>query len=114
MVSTEGGATERLINHSCIVIDFLLKGVSQTLNYAPLCVCVVQYFIESTKLSITGLNFPKLRLLLLPLQLLLLPLQLLHSECVVTTFKPFVHNHRNGKGFNYSCFVKRANAPLHF
>lgn len=31
---------ERLINHSCIVIDFLLKGVSQTLNYVPVCVCV--------------------------------------------------------------------------
>lgn len=33
VVSREGGATEGLINHSCIVIDLLLKGVSQTLNY---------------------------------------------------------------------------------
>lgn len=40
VVSSEGGATESLINHSCIVIDFLLKGVSQTLNYVPLSVCV--------------------------------------------------------------------------
>lgn len=35
----EGGATEGLINHSCIVIDFLLKAVSQTLNYVFVCVC---------------------------------------------------------------------------
>ncbi len=42
VVSREGGATKGLINHSCIVIDFLLKGVSQTLNYvcANTCVCV--------------------------------------------------------------------------
>lgn len=42
MVSREGGATKGLINHSCIVIDFLLKGVSQTLNYVfvRICVCV--------------------------------------------------------------------------
>lgn len=42
VVSREGGATEGLINHSCIVIDFLLKGVSQTLNYVfvRICVCV--------------------------------------------------------------------------
>lgn len=40
VVSRKGGTMERLINHSCIVIDFLLKGVRQTLNYVPICVCV--------------------------------------------------------------------------
>lgn len=33
MVREEGGATEGLINHAWIVIDFLLKGACQTLNY---------------------------------------------------------------------------------
>lgn len=36
-----GGATEGLINHSCIAIDFLLKAVSQTLNYVFVCECVL-------------------------------------------------------------------------
>lgn len=62
MVSREGGATEGLINHSCIVIDFLLKGVSQTLNYVfvriHVCVCCT-VLSESTKSSITALDFPK-------------------------------------------------------
>lgn len=40
VVSREGGSTEGLINHSCIVIDFLLKGVSQTLNYVSVLVCM--------------------------------------------------------------------------
>lgn len=53
VVSREGGATEGLINHSCIVIDFLLKGVSQTLNYVHacvcrcVCVCAVQYSLRA-------------------------------------------------------------------
>ena len=78
VVSREGGATEGLINHSCIVIDFLLKGVSQTLNYVFVCirvclcvdvcgcVCMCVYMcvcctvlIGSTKSSITALHFPK-------------------------------------------------------
>lgn len=42
VVSSEGGDRERLINHSDFVIDFLLKGLSQTLNYLTGCrfVCV--------------------------------------------------------------------------
>lgn len=42
VVRGEGGAREGLINHSCIVIDFLLQGVSQTLNYVffPTCLCM--------------------------------------------------------------------------
>lgn len=66
VVSREGGATEGLINHSCIVIDFLLKGVSQTLNYVFVRVrirgrvCVAHTSTcESTKSSITVLDFPK-------------------------------------------------------
>lgn len=51
VVSREGGATEGLINHSCIVIDFLLKGVSQTLNYVfvriCVCVCVVRCSLKA-------------------------------------------------------------------
>lgn len=63
MVSGEGGATEGLINHSCIVIDFLLQGVSQTLNYVFVCTflcaseCVL--VVWCTKSSITVLHFPK-------------------------------------------------------
>lgn len=54
MVSAEGGAIEGLINHSCIVIDFLLKAVSQTLNYVFVCVRVCfTALTESTKSSIT-------------------------------------------------------------
>lgn len=93
MVSSEGGATERLINHSCIVIDFLLKGVSQTLNYLPVCVsacvclCAVLYFIERTKSSITSLDFAKVW----QFQLLRFCFKgSLHSWRVVTTFKPLV------------------------
>lgn len=41
MVRGEGGAIEGLINHPCIVIDFLLKAVSQTLNYVFVRVCVL-------------------------------------------------------------------------
>lgn len=33
VVREEGGATEGLINHAQIVIDFLLKALRQTLNY---------------------------------------------------------------------------------
>lgn len=53
VVSREGGAAEGLINHSCIAIDFLLKGVSQTLNYVSvlvcMCVCVCTVLIENTQ-----------------------------------------------------------------
>lgn len=40
-----------LINHSYIVIDFLLKGVSQTVNYRPACahVCVVLYSLRAQR-----------------------------------------------------------------
>lgn len=54
----EGGAAEGLINHSCIVIDFLLKAVSQTLNYVFVCVCC-SVLAGSTESSITDLHFPK-------------------------------------------------------
>lgn len=54
----EGGAAEGLINHSCIVIDFLLKAVSQTLNYVFVCVCC-SVLAGSTESSITALHFPK-------------------------------------------------------
>lgn len=62
MVSAEGGAIEGLINHSCIVIDFLLKAVSQTLNYVFVCgrVCFTA-LTESTKSSITAPYFPNVR-----------------------------------------------------
>lgn len=65
VVSREGGATEGLINHSCIVIDFLLKGVSQTLNYMRAgvdvyaCVLYSSLLIESTKSSITVVGYTK-------------------------------------------------------
>lgn len=32
------GGTQCLINHSCIVIDFLFRAVSQTLNFVSACV----------------------------------------------------------------------------
>lgn len=57
----EGGAKEGLINHSCIVIDFLLQGVSQTLNYVFVCVCVCRCLLVvwRTKSSITAPHFLK-------------------------------------------------------
>lgn len=123
-----GVRTQRLINHSCIVIDFLLKAVSQTLNFVSVCVCVVADRLAAQTHQLLCPALPKGSA----------PHPNPHPTTFIffqppSPFLPFffvkphptrsfklprcfvcIFEHNNCVAFNYSCPVQRADEPLHF